>query len=98
MLTVEKLKAMQPKEIFAKGETTDDEKGINIWTTWTKIHWVAVRGDGFHDWAVYIRGSWNWLWIGDYSKSIAATWDKCPKSQIRKILEVDDEAFALYRI
>ena len=97
MLTVEKLMAMKPKEIFAEGETTDDEKGINIWTTWTKIHWVAVRGDGYHDWAVYMRWHWNGLSLIPDIHSIARSGDKCPKSYVRNIVQCDDEALELYR-
>jgi len=53
MLTVEKLKDMQPWEIFASGEWVDDRTVFNVWGKWDRIQRVAVRGKGYHDRAIY---------------------------------------------
>lgn len=66
MLTLDKLKAMKPDEIFAKGETLMLHPWFNntVMTClnkggepeakgrYCKVKWVAIRG-GIHDWAIY---------------------------------------------
>ena len=66
MLTIEKLKAMEPHTIFAKGETVilhpwfNNTKVTNLnekgepeeGGRYCKVKWVAIRG-GIHDWAIY---------------------------------------------
>lgn len=97
MLTLQQLKDMPSEHIFASWVTTDDPDGINIWNTGSEIQWVAVRWDGYHDWAVYMRGHWNGLSLIPDIHSIARSGDKCPKSYVRNILQCDDEALELYR-
>jgi hypothetical protein len=47
LLTIEKLKAMTPGEVFAHGECLASK-------------WLACRGD-IHDWAIYF-GTFEWEW------------------------------------
>lgn len=111
MLTVEKLKDMQPWEIFAQGEWIDDWKIFNIWWEWWHVQWVAVRGKWYHDRAIYYHLSneeeakregceptyndWCSEWDND---RIARVWDKLTRENtIRTIVPCDDEAFNLYR-
>ena len=96
MLTKQKLIEMNPWEIFVDGSTQDNPEGINIWNTGKPIYFVAVRGDGFHDWAVYMRGHWN-DYLPLHAPLIANQWDKCPKRYIKNIIDCDDEALELYR-
>lgn len=107
MLTVEKLKAMLPWEIFASGEWIDDWKIFNIRWEWKKIQWVAVRWQWYHDWTIYC----HLIYEEDtddilqmyYSRpwdnmQIAIHWDKLTNANtIRTIVPCDDEAFNLYR-
>jgi hypothetical protein len=91
MLTVEKLKDMQPHTIFAEGVTIDNYTGINMSNSNKVLRWVAVRG-GIHDWAIYIG------WEDMLGEEVAATGDKvCSKDNIRKLVPCDDEAFKMYR-
>lgn len=91
MLTLKKLKEMKPSTIFLKGETIDSPDGINIMNTGKQLRWVACRG-GIHDWAVYCHLAENdW----DYIKRSG---DKVhDEKNIKKLVECDDEAFAMYR-
>ena len=96
-LTVQKLKAMEPGAIFATGTTTDNSVWINIWSTGTKIKWVAVRGHWYHDRTVYLRGDRNELDIDESDDSIARFGDKCPETSVLHIIDADQKALKLYR-
>ena len=106
MLTVEKLKAMKPWEIFAKWEAIDDWKVFNIWGEWHKLQRVAVRGKGYHDRAIY----YHMISEEDYDPArpdyysewederIASNGDKLTReSTIKAIVPCDEESFNLYR-
>jgi len=86
MLDEQMLKNMPPGTIFATGE------GIypNIWEH--KIKWLAKRGEGYYDWAIY---------CGDDTKlllTIETVGDKIFSEQtIRKLVPCDDTAYGLYR-
>ena len=110
MLTVEKLKAMQPWEIFAQGEWIDDWKIFNIWWEWWHVQWVAVRGKWHHDRAIYYHLSneeerdkaetdADFYYCCKWNwESIANVWDKLTReSTIKALVPCDDEAFNLYR-
>lgn len=92
MLTLEKLKAMKPRQIIATGIADDTEDGLFMLGTGRELLWVAVRGD-IHDWAIYCG------WAEDNSElSIIQHGDKVHSEQnIRKLVKCDDEAFNWYR-
>lgn len=90
MLTLKKLKEMEPHTIF---EFKSGE--INGRT----FMWVAVRG-GIHDWAIYT--SINAIPTRDFwavdKKGIAAYGQKLvDEEKIRELVPCDDEAFKMYR-
>ena len=91
MLTIKKLKKMEPNTIFAQGETIDSPEGINMARTGKRLKWVAVRGQ-IHDWAIY---------IGTLDQSIEDIRDWGDKvtgeENIKKLVECDKEAFGAYR-
>ncbi len=86
MLTVDTLKRIDPG-IFAKGIIKDVRLHRDF-----ELKWVAVRGSGIHDWAIYYHKSeMSDLYV---SKS----GDKCfTKEVIRELVPCDNEAFAMYR-
>ena len=91
MLTIEKLKEMQPDTIFASGIEFDDIAGINATGSGQELRWVAVRG-GIWDWAIYYHESSHTNeWIKSYGDKVYA------ERTIRKLVECDDEAFKMYR-
>lgn len=106
MLTVEKLKAMKPWEIFAKWEAIDDWQIIRIWCEWHRVQRVAVRWKGYHDRAIYyhiIREDYFDPEFPDYGfewtdQRIADIWDKLTNDAVINLLvECEPEAFNLYR-
>lgn len=92
-LTLKMLKEMTPSTIFKTGVTTNDENGVYM-TDNRKGHsmrWVAVRG-GIHDWCIYIH------WVEHDENYIYKNGDKVRDSRnIRKLINCDDEAMAMYR-
>jgi len=95
MLTLDALKEMPPRSIFAQGETTDDGNGINMAGTGKIIRWVATRGD-IHDWSVYTENPYDndepWPWT-----QIQRVGDKVhDETDIRRVVPCTDEAFRMY--
>jgi len=92
MITLENLKEMQPHTIFAQGrslikEYCEDLRGE------TQVDWIATRG-GIHDWAIYYQLSdkeWDSEMISKYGLKVH------DEEFIKKCVECDDEAFAMYR-
>lgn len=86
LLTVERLNEMKD------GERIDTGVGHIPGLSHKEIRWVAVRGSGHSDWAIYYHLSINtaeWVrWNGD-----KATTEKI----IRDLVPCTDAAFALYR-
>ncbi|MCK5604414.1 hypothetical protein KAR91_21165, partial [Candidatus Pacearchaeota archaeon] len=53
MLTIEMLKAMPCGTIFATGKAIDSPEGLFVTNQRQVHHWVAKRGGGASDWALY---------------------------------------------
>lgn len=87
MLTAQILKDMQPGAIIAKGITNNPRLHKD------NVKWIAVRGKGFHDWALYYHfehmSDQYVLDVGDKSTT---------EGVIRSLVPCDDEAWALYRM
>ena len=85
MLTVDKLKEMQPG-IFASGIIKDPRLHKDL-----ELKWVAVRG-GIHDWAIYYHRAE----MSD--QFVKSSGDKCfTKEVIKELVPCNDEAFKIYR-
>lgn len=94
MLTLEKLKAMQPDTVFAQGVIEDSPKGINIGNTGKELKWVAIRG-GIHDWAIYADSPYE---SKDSFEEVAKYGNKViSKENIIKLVPCDEETFKMYR-
>ena len=92
VLTEEMLKSMGEGEVFATGLTIDNRTGINMSNSDHVLRWVAVRGNGYWDWAIYIQlASWTTDEVRRVGDKIGGT------SNIRKLVKCDDEALKLYR-
>lgn len=92
MLTLKKLKEMEPGTIFDSGLIVDSPEGINMTNSKKMLKWVAVRG-GIHDWCIYCHWS---IVSHDYVKRHG---DKIySKDNIKKLVPCDDEAFKMYRV
>jgi len=85
-LTIEKLKEMKHGKIFATGTGTYPE------LTDKEVRWVACRGKGYHDWAIYYHLPSQDIY------TIASNGDKCfTESVIKLLVPCNDEAYGLYR-
>ena len=91
MLTLQDLKAMPPFTIFASGITIDNSDGINMTNSGKELRWVAKRG-GFHDWCIYIHLATNNMdFVASYGDKILN------EDNIKKLVQCDDESYAMYR-
>jgi hypothetical protein len=91
MLTLDKLKAMQPDEVIAEGMANDSPDGLFMANTNRPLRWVAVRG-GIHDWAIYCHfADKDVEWIKRHGDKVIT------KIHIKKLVPCDDEAFEMYR-
>ena len=91
MLTLQMLKDMEPGTIFATGVAQDDENGLFLANTGKLLRWVACRG-GIWDWAIYAHFADNTdEWIQNHGDKVH------DNRNIKKCIECDDEAFAMYR-
>lgn len=86
MLTIKKLKDMDAGKIFATGVGTYPELIDK------EVRWVAVRGEGYHDWTIYYH------YPSNSEIFISKCGDKCfSKDVIKRLVPCDDESFAMYR-
>lgn len=92
MLTIEKLKAMPDHAFFATGTIPDNADGLNMTGSGDELRWVAVRGTGYHDWAIYVRNvAFNIYWIAESGDKVHSA------ENIKKLVPCDDESYAMYR-
>jgi len=91
MLTLEKLKSLPPNEIFATGILLDNEDGLFMTGSNKELLWVAVTGE-INDFAIYTHFTENSAeWIKRQGDKVH------DERNIRRCIEMDDEAFARYR-
>lgn len=86
ILTVDKLKAMSPRIIFATGVIEEPRLYRSA------IRWVAVRGKGMPDWAIYYQAPTQSV------EQIRDRGDKCfTEAVIKDLVKCDRDAFKMYR-
>jgi len=86
MITLEDLKKFSDSEVIATGTGTYPEV-IN-----EEIRWVAVSGNGYHDWAIY------YLKPNESIEKIKSNGDKMfTESVIKRLVPCDEAAFNMYR-
>jgi len=93
MLTVDKLKALSPGEIFDSGECVNSTQDIYMTNTNinAKMIWIAKRG-GANDWVIYICWAWQgWEFCERNGQKV------CNLENIKKLVPCDDEVILKYR-
>lgn len=86
LLTLQMLKDMEAGTIIGTGVVFNARIHNGM------IRWIAKRGDGFHDWAIYYH---NQNHTPEY---ILSNGDKLTsEANIRQLIPCDQEAFGLYR-
>lgn len=90
-LTKETIEQALPNSIIYKGETTDDENGLNMTGSGKVLKFVVCRG-GIADWCIYTHFSDRTF------EQIAHLGDKPhSREQIANIVEFDNEVWTMYR-
>ncbi len=92
ILTKADLEKMEPGEIILWGEAPDAVGGLNMAGTGKILRWVALRGLGAPDWAIYCHfANADMNWIRRFGNKVHGD------DNIRKLVPCTDEAFQLYR-
>lgn len=82
---------MPPETIFARGESIDSAKGINMTSSNTPLRWIAVRGS-IEDWAIYVHHAWqDWEWIRHNGDKVHN------EETVKKLVPCSNSALELYR-
>ena len=91
MLTLKKLKEMEPYTTFARGVFENKEDGIFIQRGGGMFRWVACRGQ-YHDWCIYCGPE-------SFSEEyITINGDKIfTREYIKSLVPCDKEALEMYR-
>ena len=91
MLTLQELKDMEPRMVFAKGKSLDNEHGLFMAGTGRELRWVACRGY-IYDWAIYCHTSDKTMeWIKKHGDKVH------DERNIKMLVPCDDESFKMYR-
>lgn len=92
IITIELLDVLPEGSIFAIGITTDNKDGFNMSDSGREIGWIAKKGDGGNDWAVYTHFTNHDLFF------IQTQGDKVhPREYIENVLQFDDAVWERYR-
>lgn len=99
-LTEEMLKNMKPGTIFAKGYEKNEPEGLFMVSKrrgeWLK--WIACRGKGFYDWAIYLYWQEEDYTMNFTSEEFIQTnGDKISKLDALKLIKCTKEAEELFR-
>ena len=91
MLTIDDLKTMLPG-IFSHGTMLDNPLGIHMTGSGRMLRWVACRGVGYHNWAIYCHHEeHDWGIVASNGDKVHAD------ATIRRLVPCTDEAFEIYR-
>lgn len=93
MLTLDKLKSMEPEAIIATGTIQNHPDGLYMTNEniGKELLWVAKRGY-YHDWAIYCH------WADSSMDYVLTNGDKITTdSNIKKLVPCDEEALRMYR-
>jgi len=97
MIELSDLRKMPPGCIFAEGQRLDSPDGLNMSGTGVTLLWVACRGVGMPDWAIYvIRHVGD---VTDFDRIRASKFgDKVQDNDnIKRLINCSDEAMGYYR-
>ncbi len=92
MLTPDQLKAMPPGTIFAEGVAFDCPGDLNMTGSGRQLRWVACRGKGMPDWAIYCHyATYDAQYVQRFGDKVHF------EDHIRKLVPCFDEAYQMYR-
>lgn len=93
VLTVEALEAMEPGTVFAEGVIENSPAGLYMSNEniGKKLLWVAKRGMGIPDWAIYTH------WEERGREFVLQQGDKVMRDNAKKLVRCTDAALNMYR-
>jgi hypothetical protein len=92
MLDLRILRDMPPGTYFATGEAMDSQDSLFLANTGQQLRWVAVRGHGPLDWAIYAHFSDRDIyWIAKQGDKVQGV------KYIQLCVPCDNEALEQYR-
>jgi len=81
----------EPESIIVRGETIDNEDGLNMSRSGQKLRYIIFRG-GIADWCIYAHtADKSWEWIRKHGDKPHT------KEFIANVVEFDDEVWKMYR-
>jgi hypothetical protein len=94
MLTRLKLSNIPQGEIFASGEIENSPDGLYMVNSniGRKLLWIAKKGYGYNDWAIYCHWLENGIeYIKEYGDKVIS------KENIQKLVPCEEDVYQLYR-
>lgn len=86
---------MPDGNIFAKGVIANSPEGLFMTSDpeyqGRPLLWLAKRGNGYHDWAIYVH------WAENGEDFVRTNGDKVSIHNIQKLVDCDDAALSMYR-
>lgn len=110
LITIDLLENSKPGAILAKGEALDSPGAMNLAGTGRTVRWVAVRGRGWGDWAIYaqnphylatddpgvVAAGYSGIW--DWMKIVREGDKVLIRENIKHLVDVDgEEVWKRYR-
>jgi len=91
-LTTYALELLKGGATIATGTAPDTPEGINMANSGMMLRWVATRGKGAPDWAIYCHLSHHGeQWIKDHGNKVRN------EETIKRLVPCTDRAFKSYR-
>jgi hypothetical protein len=92
ILTEEKFKEIPRGKVFATGVLPNSPEGLFMSDDGGELRWVAKKGGGYDDWAIYCHYSNHSVdWIRQHGDKVTM------KENIQKCVPCDNAVFKLYR-
>ena len=92
MLTLDILKTFKPNEIISTGCIVDSPLGINMTNSGKQLRWVAIKGEGYDDWAIYCHWDYHDIeWIKERGDKVANV------NNIQRCIECTEEVIGKIR-
>jgi hypothetical protein len=92
MLTIDKLKEIERGARFASGLAKDYHNELHMNGTGIMLRWVAVKGYGYDDWAIYAHDAfYDEAYVARFGNKVSS------ERNIKFCVPCDDEVFARYR-
>ena len=92
VLTEKILDEMSPGTVIAQGEAEDSPAGLNMMGSGRQLRWIAIRGEGTADWAIFAHYRiYTYGEVSQYGDKV------CDHVNITRVIPCTNGALARYR-